>query len=120
VLDHPLGGLPLVGRLLNRGPFAVPGSATTILAFGGPWRGDAVDVTYGPSMRFATDAADPESTLAILPGGQSGHPFDPHYDDQLADFLAGRARPVAWSESGIARATVSTLRLEPGAGARAR
>ncbi|HEX9799385.1 MAG TPA: penicillin acylase family protein [Thermoanaerobaculia bacterium] len=120
VLDHPLGGLPGIGRWLNRGPFAVPGSATTILAFGGPWRGDAIEVTYGPSMRFATDAADPESTLAILPGGQSGHPFDRHYDDQLADFLAGRARDVAWSEAEIARATVSTLRLEPASGERAR
>jgi penicillin G amidase len=117
VFDHPLGGAPLVGRWFNRGPYELPGSATTILAFGGPWRGDAVDVTYGPSMRFVTDAADPESTLAAIPGGQSGHPDDPHYDDQLADFLAGRARPVAWSGEAIARATRTTLHLAPaGAG----
>jgi penicillin amidase len=114
-LDHPLGGVPLVGRWFDRGPFAPAGSATSILAYGGPWRGDAVDVTYGPSMRFVTDAADPEATLAALPGGQSGHPGDPHYDDQIADFLAGRARPVAWSEAAIARATVATLRLAPAA-----
>jgi len=115
VFDHALGGLPLLGRWWNRGPWELPGSATTILAFGGPWKGDAIDVSYGPSMRFVTDAARPDSTLAIAPGGQAGHPADPHYDDRLADYLAGRMEPVAWSEEAIARATVSTLRLEPAA-----
>jgi penicillin amidase len=112
-LGHPLGGVPLVGRWFDRGPFAPAGSATSILAYGGPWRGDAVDVTYGPSMRFVTDAANPASTLAALPGGQSGHPDDAHYDDQIADFLAGRARPVAWSAEAIARTTRTTLHLAP-------
>jgi len=116
VFDHALGGLPLVGRWWNRGPFALPGSATTILAFGGPWRGEAIDVTYGPSMRLVSDAARPDSTLAIVPGGQAGHPADSPYDDRLADYLAGRMEPVAWSEEAIARATVSTLRLEPAGG----
>jgi penicillin amidase len=112
-LGHPLGGLPLVGGWFDRGPLAPIGSATSILAFGGPWQGDAVDVAYGPSMRFVTDAANPEATLAALPGGQAGHPGDPHYDDQIADFLAGHARPLAWSEAAIARSAVSTLHLEP-------
>ncbi|MCB1008910.1 MAG: penicillin acylase family protein, partial [Acidobacteria bacterium] len=83
VLDHPLGSLPLLGKGFNRGPYPLPGSPTTILAFGGPWRGDHQDVTYGPSMRFVTDAARPERTLSVVPGGQSGHPWDPHYDDQI-------------------------------------
>jgi len=118
VFDHPLGGLPLLGRWFNRGPFDLPGSSTTILAFGGPWRGDSIDVTYGPSMRFVTDASDPAATVAILPGGQAGHPADPHYADELDDYLAGRIRPVAWSAEAIDRATVSTLRLEPTTGGR--
>ncbi len=114
-LNHALGSLPLIGRRFERGPFEVAGSASTILAFGGPWKGDAMDVTYGPSMRFVTDAADPESSLAILPGGQSGHPWDPHYADQLPLFLSGAARPTAWGREAIERATLSTLRLEPAA-----
>ena len=113
VLDHPLGGAWLVGRWLARGPYELPGSATTVLAFGGPWRGDEVDVTYGPSMRFVTSAADPEATRAVIPGGQSGHPFDAHYDDQIDDYLAGRTRAVPWSAEAVARAAVSTLRLMP-------
>ncbi len=113
-IDHPLGGLPLLGRWFRRGPFGVPGSATTIEAFGGPWRGDGMTVTYGASMRFVTDAAEPERSLAILPGGQAGHPADPHYADQIATYFAGGARSVAWSSEAIDGATVSTLTLMPG------
>jgi penicillin amidase len=112
-LAHPLGELPLVGRWFDRGPFPVAGSATTVAAFGAVWEGERQRVTYGPSMRWATDLADPDGTLAILPGGQAGHPGDPHYDDQLPLFLAGRTRPVPWSEEAIERATVSRLDLVP-------
>jgi penicillin amidase len=114
-LDHPLGGLPLLGRWFRRGPF---GSATTIEAFGGPWRGEAIAVTYGASMRFVTDAAEPERTVAILPGGQAGHPADAHYADQLSLYFSGGARPVAWSDAEVERAVVSRLRLEPPGGSR--
>lgn len=112
-LAHPLGELPLAGRWFDRGPFPVPGSTTTVAAFGAVWEGGRQRVTYGPSMRWATDLADPDGTLAILPGGQSGHPGDPHYDDQLPLFLSGRTRPVPWSEAAIERATVSRLELVP-------
>ena len=112
-LDHPLGSLPLLGRWFVRGPLPLPGSPTTVYALGGPWRGEAVDISYGPSMRFVTDAADPEATTAVLPGGQAGHPGDPHYADQLPLFLAGETRPVPWSERAIARAAVASLELAP-------
>ena len=53
------------------------------------------------------------SSRVVLPGGQAGHPFDAHYDDQLELFLRGESRPVAWSERAIAAATVSELVLTP-------
>ena len=112
-LDHPLGSLPFAARWLERGPFPLPGTATTVLALHGPWVGDRIDITYGPSMRLVTDAADPSSTRSILPGGQSGHPFDAHYDDQLPLWLAGELRPLPWSRDAIDAAAVSTLTLRP-------
>ncbi|NLN10971.1 MAG: penicillin acylase family protein [Acidobacteria bacterium] len=112
-LAHPLGSLPLLGRWFDRGPFPLGGSATTVAAFGGVWEGSRQAVVYGPSMRWVTDLSDPDGTLAILPGGQAGHPADPHYADQMPLFLAGRLRPVPWSEEAIARAAVSTLELVP-------
>jgi penicillin amidase len=115
LLDHPMGGVPLVGRLFRRGPLPMPGSATTVNAFGGEWREGTLAVTYGPSMRWTTDLADPDATLAVLPAGQAGHPRDPHYDDQLPLYRAGELRPFPWSRDAVAAAAVSRLVLRPAA-----
>jgi penicillin amidase len=112
-LDHALGAIPVLGRWWNRGPFPVPGAAATVLAFGGPWRGDELDVEYGPSMRLVNDLGAADRGLSILPSGQSGHPGDSHYADQLPLYLAGEARSVPWSDGAIEAATVERLRLEP-------
>lgn len=97
--DHPLGSLPIIGSRLSRGPYPLGGSSTTVDAAFAAWRGEGqnerLDVIEGPSMRLLQDAADPAATLSILPGGQSGHPFDRHYDDQLPLYLAGKLRPVS-------------------------
>jgi len=114
VLEHPLTELPLLGRWFGRGPFPTAGSAATPDAKGGRWRKDGTKATtYAPSLRWIVDLADPDGGLAVLPGGQSGHPADPHYDDQLGLYLNGRLRPVPWSDEAIEAATVSRLRLVP-------
>ncbi len=112
-LTSPLGTLPVLGGWLNRGPIPMAGSATTVAAFGGRWRGGSRPVQYGPSLRWIADPAVPDGSLLVLPAGQSGHPADPHYDDQMAAYLAGELHPVYWSEEAIAAATVSTLTLNP-------
>jgi penicillin amidase len=116
-LEHPLGGVPGAGALFNRGPFAVPGSATTVFAMGSRWRDGGMRVTYGPSMRWTTDLGDPDATLAVLPAGQSGHPRDPHYDDQLPLYLAGELHPFPWSREAVEAAAASRLVLAPSAAA---
>lgn len=114
-LRHALDGAPVFGRWARRGPFEMPGSDSTVAAFGGVWRGDRQHVVQGPSMRWIVDWSQPERAFAALPGGQSGHPADPHYDDRLEPYLEGRLDPAAWSEAAIAEATVRTLRLRPAA-----
>ncbi|MDY7095187.1 MAG: penicillin acylase family protein [Acidobacteriota bacterium] len=113
LLAHPAGSAPVVGSLFNRGPFPLPGSATTVAAFGGGWRGGVAPVTYGPSMRWVADLEDPNRDLAVLPGGQSGHPWNDHYDDQLDLYLAGETRTVPWTDEAVEAATVSRLELVP-------
>lgn len=114
-LRHRLDAAPVFGGWARRGPFPMPGSATTIAAFGARWLPDDTRqaVTYGPSMRWVVDWSAPDVAWSILPGGQAGHPTDPHYDDQIADYLAGRLQEAPWSEAAIERATVERLRLTP-------
>lgn len=110
---HPLEGLPLIGARWSPGPFEMPGSATTVAAFGGYWDGERIEILYGPSMRWIADPRRPDETLVVIPTGQSGHPWDSHYDDQLDSYLEGRLRPAHWSDAAIEANTVSRLRLEP-------
>lgn len=112
-LDHPLGSVPVIGRWFDLGPIPLPGSATTIFALHGPWRDGRIDISYGPSMRLVTDAADPSATLAVIPAGVAGHPADPHYADQLPLYLAGEAIRLPWTREAVERAAMSTLTLEP-------
>lgn len=114
-LEHPMGRLPGVGVLFNRGPYPVPGDGSTINALSGNWLpgADHQSVRFGPSMRWIVDLSDPDGGLAVLPGGQSGHPFDPHYDDQIDTYLDNGHFPVPWTEAAVEGATVSRLRLTP-------
>jgi penicillin amidase len=112
-LRHRLDAVPVLGAWMRRGPFAVPGSATTVAAFGARWRDDRLEVLYGPSMRWVVDWSQSETSFAALPGGQSGHPADPHYDDQVRRFLDGKLHPAPWAEEQIEAAVVSRLRLVP-------
>jgi len=112
-LRHPLAALPLLGRVFNRGPVPEAGSSSTVMVAGGSWRGDRRPVSHGPSMRWISVVGDADQSLSILPGGQSGHPFDPHYDDQLELFLEGRLRSLSWREPTIADGTVGEMRFNP-------
>jgi penicillin amidase len=112
-LANPLGSLPLIGSRLNRGPTPWPGSETTVAAFGTGLTAGQERITYGPSMRWISDPTDPDQSLTVLPGGQSGHPFDPHYDDQLALYRRGELRPVEWTTAAAENAAASTLLLRP-------
>ena len=118
VLAHPLGQVPVVGSWWNRGPWELPGSPTTVCAWGGSWRWEDLSrhVTWGPSMRFVADTADPDRSVWVLPAGNAGHPADPHYDDQGAAWREGRIFPLLWSEEALDRAGTRDLRLEPGPG----
>ncbi|HEX2165292.1 MAG TPA: penicillin acylase family protein [Thermoanaerobaculia bacterium] len=114
-LGHPLSAVPVLGRFFTRGPFPMPGSGTTVAAFGARWVDGELRVAHGPSMRWIADLGAPDASLAVLPAGQSGHPFDPHYDDQTAAWRAGRAFPFPWTEEAIERQAVERLTLRPAA-----
>jgi penicillin amidase len=112
-LDHPLAALPGCERIFRRGPHALPGEADTVWAAAHPIT-DPVSGTQtsGPGVRFVANLADPDATLLVLCGGQSGHPASPQYDDQVADWLDGTTRRLNWSPEAIERNRAATLLLD--------
>ncbi|MGQ0709468.1 MAG: penicillin acylase family protein [Rhodoferax sp.] len=110
---HPLGKMAPLHLALNVGPFKVPGGRETPNNFSGsigpaPWA-----VSYGPSTRRVIDFATPANSLGGNPVGQSGVPFDRHYDDQALRFAEGiyETQHLAWDE--VQAHTQSTLSLRP-------
>jgi penicillin amidase len=111
--NHPLGQQKPLDKLFNIGPYAAPGGRETPnnLSYSlgpAPWA-----VTTGPSTRRLIDFADATNALGINPVGQSGVPFDAHYADQAAPFIAGTYVPQHLSEAAVAAHTRSTLTLVP-------
>ncbi len=55
--------------------------------------GDCVNAmkgTHGPSWRMVVEMAGEPRGYGIYPGGQSGNPGSPHYDEFISDWAAGR------------------------------
>ncbi len=92
--QHPLGSVKPLDKLFNLGPVAihgthaVPNNLSQQLGTGIQW------VKHGPSTRRLIDFSHPESSLSILPAGQSGNPFDKHFDDQWEMYINDQYRTV--------------------------
>ena len=74
--------------IFDLGPYPSSGSFFTVN--NGPFRpGKPYAQTSHPSMRMVVDLADLEATRVILPTGQSGQPFAPHWGDMTERYLEG-------------------------------
>ena len=110
---HPLGSIPLLGALLDRGPFPVGGGAPCVDATAYSAQGRTFEVIALPSQRLVADLADWDRSVFTLPLGQSGHFLSRFAADQTPDWLAGRVHPMAWSHDAVRDSTIATVRLEP-------
>ncbi len=111
---HPLGLRRPLDKVFNLGPIPYGGDANTL----NPAPVDPRRPTANPefavaSLRMVVDVGEWELSRFVLPGGQSGNPFSPHYSDQLGLWRLGDALPIPWSKQAVRRATWSTLTLEP-------
>ncbi len=98
-INHPLGGLPLIGRFLNTPAQQLAGD--THMPF-------VQSPTFGASERFAVAPGHEAEGYFHMPGGQSGHPLSPHYRAGHDDWVEGRASTF------LPGATAYQLMLKPG------
>ena len=113
----------------NDGPHAVAGAHGTLdntyyrfsRAYPDPLDPDYVpvgpervfDVTNLPSMRFAIDMTDLDGARIVITTGQSGNPFDRHYNDMIDPWRNGETVPLPFTHAAIAEAAAQTLVLQP-------
>jgi penicillin G amidase len=113
----------------NDGPHAVPGTAGAVnntymkfsSAYPDPDDPDYVpvgidhvfDMTNMPSYRLTIDMRDLDGARLIITTGQSGNPFDRHYNDQIGPWIDGGTVPLPFTPAAVAAAAASTLTLTP-------
>ncbi|HET7321807.1 MAG TPA: penicillin acylase family protein, partial [Longimicrobiaceae bacterium] len=105
VMRHALGSVDLLDRTLelNVGPFSNGGSPFTVdvAGYGSrlPFVNDA-----GPSMRQVVDLSDPDGAGGfVIPTGESGLPFSPHYRDQASLWRTGQLRTLPLDSTRAAK-----------------
>ena len=100
---HPLSVKWVLG-FLSVAPVAQPGSPLAVYA---------ARPNHGPSQRLLIDLSDFDDNMMLLTLGESGIFSDPHYDDQVDDFVHVNMVPVPFSKAAVLAATRHTLVLEP-------
>jgi len=99
-IEHPMArSIPLIGSRLSMAPLELPGD----------WdmpRAQGPDV--GASQRMVVSPGRESEGIFHMPGGQSGHPLSPHFDDGHDAWARGEATPF------LPQSTMTTLRLVPG------
>ena len=111
-LKHPFGEKKPMDLIFNRGPYPIGGSANSIskaeYLFSKPY-----DAIVGASMRQIVDFTDPGRAWRIFPGGQSGQPFSPAYDDQIPLWLNGEYKVSAMPRDVVASQALAQQTFRP-------
>ena len=111
---HPIGEIATFRSFFNVGPFPVHGTREVINNLAFIYSPDGFyPVTSGPSTRRVIDFSDIENSTSILPTGQSGNPFSPHYSDQAKMYNAGEFRKMLLNEEEVKSSRKSLLTFTP-------
>ena len=112
-LKHPVGRSKWLAPIYNFPPVPCPGDTNTVFQTGADPRNPGAGPLVCPSMRMVLDVGNWDKNLFALPGGQSGNPLSPHYNDQFDLWVQGKGITIPWSPKEVERLTVSTLTLSP-------
>lgn len=110
---HPMGEVASLRPYFNVGPFEIAGTREVINNVGFQYEDtDTYNVYMGPSTRRIVDFSDIENSMSILPTGQSGNVFSPHYQDQAKMYAQGRFRKMMMNTEEIKQNSKNTLTLK--------
>ena len=110
--SHPLGSVGALRPIFNRGPYPTGGNWNTVDS-GAYYADKPYAMGLGPAYRIIADPADWDASLSIIPSGESGQPFSPHYADQIKSWLAVEYHRLPFTLSAIETSAQHTLKLVP-------
>ena len=93
-ISHPLGFLPILGKILNMPQKPLPGGYHCVRA-------------TSASERMVVSPGRETDGILHIPSGQSGHPLSENYKDQYSYWLKGEPLPF------LPGSTTHTLTLTP-------
>ncbi len=113
VHEHPLGKVEPFDKLFNVGPLPSSGGVEAVNNIMFISNGDDLNIMMGPSTRRIIDFGDITNSWGINPTGQSGVPFDRHYDDQAMLYARGEYRAQYISKEDVKNNSKEKLILIP-------
>jgi penicillin amidase len=75
----------------------IPGFSREVFTGGGHEAVNAIRGDHGPSWRMIVELAETTEALGIYPGGQSGNPGSPRYDNFVEDWAEGNIYTLQFS-----------------------
>src|SRR3990172_8509546 len=105
-------GILPIELIFNRGPVEADGTIATVNNTGYD-ANEPYSVVTVPSYRQVVDLADFNRSVSIHTTGQSGHPFQAHYDDMIPMWRDGRYHSMLWARSAIEASAEAHLALTP-------
>ncbi|MDZ4770119.1 MAG: penicillin acylase family protein [Chloroflexota bacterium] len=114
-VSNPLGvsGIDLIESMVNRRADGYDGATTAINSQDWTAPSGSFTITQHPSERLIIDMANFDASLSILPTGQSGHPYSPHYDDMIEPYRLGSYAALVFTRAEVEIRTKERLVLSP-------
>ena len=112
-LKHPLTRIPVLGQLWKPRTIPIGGDGYTVNQADVSPHFPPDPVNIIASCRMLLDVGSWDNCLSALPGGQSGQPASPYFQDGLEDWRNGRYHPMLFSREKIETAAVGWLILSP-------
>ena len=114
-LEHPMGGVKILNRLLglNSKTYGIDGSYHTVEPYA--YR-DNFRVHHGASERHIFNTADWDKSLTVIPTGTSGIPGSPFYLSQTETYVNDGFYSEPFSEAAVEAAKKHEMIFRPAAG----